>query len=116
MITEACHRGRYAETHGATRVAEDVAAIALTTVHGLYLMQLDAEKDGSKLPPTLPLSLWHVSEQSSARDRGLSEACLFIPKGIHLLLLITIVLSTTRRDLVVATERGSYLVRAVHSL
>jgi hypothetical protein len=37
-------------------VAKDVAAVALTTVHGLYLMELDAEKEGSKLPPTLPLS------------------------------------------------------------
>jgi hypothetical protein len=39
------------------RVADDVAAIALTTVHGLYLIELDAEKDGSKLYPKLPLSL-----------------------------------------------------------
>jgi hypothetical protein len=51
------------------------------------------------------------------RDRGLSEAFLFIPKGsFHLLLLITFVLVTTRRDLVLATERGPCLVRAVHSL
>jgi hypothetical protein len=56
-------------------------------------------------------------EESWVRDRGLSEACLFIPKfSVHLLLLITIVLATTRRDLVVSTERGPYLVRAVHSL
>jgi hypothetical protein len=58
-----------------------------------------------------------VAEESWVRDRGLSEACLFIPKGsVHLLLLITIVLAATRRDLVVSTERGPYLVRAVHSL
>jgi hypothetical protein len=57
------------------------------------------------------------AEESWVRDRGLSEACLFIPKGsFHLLLLITIVLATTRRDLVVATERGPCLVRAVHNL
>jgi hypothetical protein len=37
-------------------VATDVTAVALTTVHGLYLMELDAEKKGSKLPPTLPIS------------------------------------------------------------
>jgi hypothetical protein len=57
------------------------------------------------------------SEESWVRERELSEACLFIPKGsFHLLLLITIVLAATRSDLVVATERGPYLVRAVHSL
>jgi hypothetical protein len=43
------------------RVAEDVAAIALKTVHGLYLIDLDAKKDGSKLHPTLPLSLSAMS-------------------------------------------------------
>jgi hypothetical protein len=37
-------------------VAKNVTAVALTTVHGFYLMELDAEKEGSKLPPTLPLS------------------------------------------------------------
>jgi hypothetical protein len=37
-------------------VAKDVTAVALITVHGLYLMELDAEKEGSKPPPTLPLS------------------------------------------------------------
>jgi hypothetical protein len=37
-------------------VAKDVFAVALTTVHGLYLMELDAEKEGSKPVPTLPLS------------------------------------------------------------
>jgi hypothetical protein len=42
-------------------VADDVAANALTTVHGLYLMKFDAAKDGSKLPPTLPLSLSAMS-------------------------------------------------------
>jgi hypothetical protein len=57
------------------------------------------------------------SEESWVRDRGFSEACLFTPKGsFHLLLLITLVLATTRRDLVAATEKGPYLVRAVHSL
>jgi hypothetical protein len=39
------------------RVAEDVAAISLTSVHSLYLMELDAENYGSRLPSTLPLSL-----------------------------------------------------------
>jgi hypothetical protein len=43
------------------RVVGDVAAIALITVHGLYLMELYAGKDGSKLPPTLPLSLSAMS-------------------------------------------------------
>jgi hypothetical protein len=42
-------------------VAKDVTAVALTTVHGLYLMELDADKEGSKLPPTLPLSFNTVS-------------------------------------------------------
>jgi hypothetical protein len=37
-------------------VAKDVTAVALTTVHGLGLLELDAEMEGSKLPPTLPLS------------------------------------------------------------
>jgi hypothetical protein len=32
---------------------------------------------------------WNAREESWVRDRGLSEACLFIPKGsVHLLLLI----------------------------
>jgi hypothetical protein len=37
-------------------VAKDVTAVVLTTVHGLYLIELDTEKEGSKLTPTLPLS------------------------------------------------------------
>jgi hypothetical protein len=37
-------------------VAKDVTTVALTTVHGLYLMELYAEKEGCKLPPTLPFS------------------------------------------------------------
>jgi hypothetical protein len=38
-------------------VSEDVAAVAQMTVHDLYLVKLYAEKDGSKLPPTLLPSL-----------------------------------------------------------
>jgi hypothetical protein len=30
--------------------------VALTTAHGLYLMKVDKEKEGSKLPQTLPFS------------------------------------------------------------
>jgi hypothetical protein len=57
-----------------------------------------------------------VPKDSWGREWELCAACLFIPKGsFHLLLLITIVLITTRRDLVVAAERGPCLVRAVHS-
>jgi hypothetical protein len=37
-------------------VAKYVTAVALATVHGLHLMELDSEKEGSKQPPTLPLS------------------------------------------------------------
>jgi hypothetical protein len=37
-------------------VVKYVTAEALTTVHGHYLMELDAEKEGLKIPPTLPLS------------------------------------------------------------
>jgi hypothetical protein len=52
------------------------------------------------------------AEESWVREWEVSEACLFIPKGsLHLLLLTTIVLTTTRRDLVVATEREPGLVR-----
>jgi hypothetical protein len=36
-------------------VAKYVTTVALITVHGLYLMELDAKKEGSKLPPILPL-------------------------------------------------------------
>jgi hypothetical protein len=35
--------------------------LALTTVHGHYLMKVDKEKEGSKLPPTLPLSFRTLS-------------------------------------------------------
>jgi hypothetical protein len=66
----------------------------------------------AKIFPPLPME---SCEESWIREWELSEACLFIPKGsFHLLLLIAIVLATTRRDLVVATERGPYLVWAVH--
>jgi hypothetical protein len=37
-------------------VAKYITAVALTTVHGHSLTELDAEKEGSKLPPTLPVS------------------------------------------------------------
>jgi hypothetical protein len=48
-----------------------------------------------------------LCDESWVRDRGLSEACLFILRGrYHLLLLIAIVLALTRRDLGVATGGG----------
>jgi hypothetical protein len=48
-----------------------------------------------------------TAEESWVREWELSEACLFIPEGsFHLMLLIAIVLATTRRDLVVAMGRG----------
>jgi hypothetical protein len=37
-------------------VVKYVTAVALTTVHGLCLMELDAKEEGLKLPPTLPIS------------------------------------------------------------
>jgi hypothetical protein len=56
-------------------VAKDVTAVALTTVHGLYLMEFDAEKEGSKLPSTLPLSF-------NAFSRGLMQDLVrsFLPR------------------------------------
>jgi hypothetical protein len=58
-----------------------------------------------------------LSEKSWVPEWELSEACFLSRKGsFHLLLLIPIVPVTTRRDLVMATERGPCLVRAVHSL
>jgi hypothetical protein len=64
-------------------VAKDVAAVALTTVHGLYLMELDAEKEGSKKPPTLPLSLKALSPgQMQYLVRSLRPRILFsLPVG-----------------------------------
>jgi hypothetical protein len=36
-------------------VARDVAAIALTSVHGLYIMDLQSSQEDSKLPPAVPV-------------------------------------------------------------
>jgi hypothetical protein len=43
--------------------ARDVAAIALTCVHGLYIMDLQSSQEGS-LPPAVPLSLLDMSPRS----------------------------------------------------
>jgi hypothetical protein len=39
-------------------VARDVAAIALTPVHGLNIMDLQSSQKGSMLPQTVPLPLF----------------------------------------------------------
>jgi hypothetical protein len=45
-------------------VARDVAAIALTSVYGLYIMDLQSSQEGSTLPPAVPLSLLDMSPRS----------------------------------------------------
>jgi hypothetical protein len=45
-------------------VARDVAAIALTSVHGLYILDLQSSQEGSILPPAVPLSLLDMSPPS----------------------------------------------------
>jgi hypothetical protein len=66
---------------------------------------------------TVPKRATYATEEGWVREWELSEACLFIPKvSFQLPLLTAIVLVTTRRDLVVATERGPCLVRTVQSL
>jgi hypothetical protein len=58
-------------------VGKYVTAVALTTFHGLYLMELDAEKEGSKLPPTLPLSFNASRSDAGPGEKFLAEnACL----------------------------------------
>jgi hypothetical protein len=70
-----------------------------------------------------------LTEESWVRERKLSEACVFVPKGsFHILLLIAIVLATTRRNLVVASRtqrmtgvvtsqgRNGALLRAIESM
>lgn len=42
-------------------IARDVAAVALTTVHGLSLLELEAEAEVSRPPPTLPVSMGALS-------------------------------------------------------
>jgi hypothetical protein len=44
--------------------ARDVAAIALTSVHGLYIMDLQSSQEGSMLPPAVPLSLLDMPPRS----------------------------------------------------
>mgnify|MGYP006367316717 CR=1 FL=1 len=45
-------------------VARDVAAIALTSAHGLYIMELKSSQGDSKLPPAVPLSLLEMYPRS----------------------------------------------------
>jgi hypothetical protein len=44
--------------------AREVAAIALTSVHGLYIMDLQSSQEGSMLPPAVPLSLLDMPPRS----------------------------------------------------
>jgi hypothetical protein len=54
-VQEQQHNKRRHKAVG-TSAPPAIVLIALTTVHSLYLMDLDTKKEGSKLPQTLPLS------------------------------------------------------------